>query len=569
VKRTTRAAGATEEVEWQFDALDLRPIERWLASPAAAATGLDVGRGETTYLVDVYADTDDWRVYRAGYALRLRRDGERWEATMKSLDPAASGPRRRTEITQPTEDHSPDLLAAEGGPVGDRLRALAGRHAVGAAFEVRTRRTTFPLAVEGRPAAELALDQTTIPLGEGEEPVHLRRVEVELRDGTDLTAFLGALVEAGGLRPASLSKFEAGLMAMGHAPDARPDLGPTEVEASMSVGEVAYAVLRNQFLVLEAKEPGTRLGEDPEDLHDMRVAVRRMRSAMKLFEAALPVRAAALRRELKWLGTLLGAVRDMDVQLERLEGWGAEAEPAEREALASLRTLLEARRARARAELLRGLDARRYERLVARLRAMLALGPLRRSAAGRAPVLIAGADIVEKAYRRVRKQARGLSEDSPAEELHELRIRCKRVRYALEFLEPVYGRPARRLVKRLVDLQDLLGEHQDAVVAIADLRSLAGDRRARLRPEAIFVLGRAAERYDLLAADLRERFPARYRAVRGSTWKDLRGALEDRRPAGSTWPPPSRPAVAEGESPAPAPPPTPSVIDGPPEGAWS
>ena len=137
-----------------------------------------------------------------------------------------------------------------------------------------------------------------------------------------------------GLQPARLSKFEAGLLALGQEIPGSPDLGPTEISASSTMGELAFAVLRRQLAVLRDKEPGTRLGEDPEELHDMRVATRRLRAALSLFADVLPVRAQVFREELGWLGRLLGAVRDLDVQLEGLAdmaaataGWSAGARP--------------------------------------------------------------------------------------------------------------------------------------------------------------------------------------------------------------------------------------------------
>ncbi len=84
------------------------------------------------------------------------------------------------------------------------------------------------------------------------------------------------------------------------------------------MGELAFAVLRRQLAVLRDKEPGTRLGEDVEELHDMRVATRRLRAALALFAGVLPVRAQTFRQELGWLAGVLGAVRDLDVQLEGL-----------------------------------------------------------------------------------------------------------------------------------------------------------------------------------------------------------------------------------------------------------
>ncbi|HJP65617.1 MAG TPA: CYTH domain-containing protein, partial [Actinomycetota bacterium] len=152
------AAGTVREVEWQFDALDLRPVERWLATWPGEASGLTIGPGTTRQILDVYADTADWRMYRAGYSLRLRRAGGRWQATLKSLEPAGEGPRRRTEVTEPVDGGDPVAVAGSPGPVGRRLRAVAGRHPLVTAFAVRTRRTTFPLSANGHVAAELVLD---------------------------------------------------------------------------------------------------------------------------------------------------------------------------------------------------------------------------------------------------------------------------------------------------------------------------------------------------------------------------------------------------------------------------
>src|SRR5205823_11422371 len=136
--------------------------------------------------------------------------------------------------------------------------------------EVRTRRRASEVlaGVEPDPIAEVALDSTSITARDGEEPVRLRRVELELHEGRGrveaLEPFVRALAAACGLRPASLSKFEAGLLALGLQPPPSPDLGPMAVTTTSSVGELAFAVLRRQFAAVLAREPGTRLGEDPE-----------------------------------------------------------------------------------------------------------------------------------------------------------------------------------------------------------------------------------------------------------------------------------------------------------------
>ena len=207
------------------------------------------------------------------------------------------------------------------GPVGWRLAAVAGRRPLRQVLEVRTRRRPFSLRIDGEEVAEVAVDDTVVDVGLGQPPVRLRRVEVEVapRWVDDLEPLVRDLRTASGLQPATLSKFEAGLLALGVTIPGLPDLGPIEVAATSTVGDLAYAVLRRHLAVLLAKEPGTRLGEDIEELHDMRVATRRLRAAIDLFADAFPVRARGLRDELSWLATVLGGVRDLDVQIDNLD----------------------------------------------------------------------------------------------------------------------------------------------------------------------------------------------------------------------------------------------------------
>ncbi len=521
-----------QEVEWQFDALDVRPVSRWLEGESWGPDPA-VARGESREISDRYCDTEDWRIYRAGYALRIRStDGQEVEATMKRLAPAdgLSGLMRRREISEPLDVADPETLKYAPGPVGDMVRALTGPGALRQLFEVRTRRSTHGLLLDGFRAGEVALDETAIPVEEEAEPVRLRRVEVEVEpEGLKrLEPFVGRLREECRLSTAVASKYESGLLARGLVPPSTPDFGPMEVDGSLSTGEFAFRILRKQFGIFLAHEPGARIGEDPEELHDMRVATRRMRTAMKVFEEALPARARALRNSLKWITGALGEVRDVDVQLEHLEGWLAEAAPEDKEPLAALRTVLEGQRAKRRKAMLRALDSRRYARLVDSFSTFLRRGPSRRTAGASQPITEAAPRLLRKPFRKVRKLGDPLSEESSGEEFHELRKKGKRLRYALEFLSEVYGQPIREFVGPLKVLQDVLGDHQDAEVAAAHLRELGVDRgRGRkLPPETIFVMGSISHQYALQARELSTRYQKAYRkAVRGK-WKKMRGVLE-------------------------------------------
>jgi triphosphatase len=542
---------APVETEWQFDAIDVRPVERWLADVPNGA-GPTVQPGPASTIVDTYLDTQDWRLYRAGYSLRIRRVGGRNEATLKSLTEGRDGLRSRTEFSEDLSGADPDALQLASGPVGARARLAAGSKPLTPLFQVRTQRRAYRLSIAGDPAGEIAVDRTTIPLGDHSESARLRRVEVEVPEALvpELRPFVESLRSACALQPSTLSKYQAGLLARGLQPRSARDLGPSEVDPAGSVGDVAFAVLRRQFESLLDHEPGARIGDDAEDLHDMRVATRRLRAALSIFADALPVRFARIRDELGWVADALGGVRDLDVQLEQLETWMHDSTEEDSGALAPLRGLLEKQRRHARERMLAVLDSGRYERLIGSLTTALQRGPLRTSPTSRQAVLGIAGDLITDRHRKMGKAADRVAGTSSPTAYHRVRIRAKRLRYVLEFLTPLYPAEAPPVVKRLVRLQDLLGLHQDASVATGRLRSLVAERGASLAPATIFAMGIVARRYGEQAHELRAKFPKVYRRLSGKRWKALRQEMERRHPSAPPSPvgvevePPGEPAPA-------------------------
>ena len=534
-----------EEIEWQLDADELVLVEKWLEEHPSAAE-VAVVSGGARELKDVYFDTEDWRLYRAGYAMRVRKDGESAEATMKALVPSEGGLRQRREISQPIEGI--ETLKGISGPVGERARRLAGTADLRPLFEVHTRRRTYALFTETpssgeivedtsgniRPqnseqdaivVAEVALDESEI-FANGGASTHLSRVEVEV--GSDAQShdgvrdFVEVLKEALNLRPTRTSKFRTGLSVAGLSPEVALDFGPTDIDATMSAGEVAFAILRRHFAEMLTHEPGVRLGEDPEELHDMRVATRRLRAALKLYSDVLPKRSERYERDLRWVGGALGEVRDLDVHLQRL------SEEASRngEVLEGVAALLRDRRVEARRRMLDALDSNRYERLVASFSGTLRRG---RSPTPTAPILEAAPNLLRERYKKVRKAANKLREDSPPEHFHNLRKKGKRLRYALEPVQEIYGKPAKQMVKLLKKIQDDLGDHQDLIVAAGLMEELGGatDRP----PQSAFSMGSMAERYGREASEIRSGFLGSkpLRTLKdGKEWKKLRKKLEKR-----------------------------------------
>lgn len=270
------------------------------------------------------------------------------------------------------------------------------------------------------------------------------------------------------------------------------------------------AALDQRVRALLAHEPGTRAGADPEELHQMRVALRRMRSALRAARPLLDTGwADELRDELGWLGRALGPVRDADVLLARLRGRAEGFDETGREATETLLDALVADREAARTAMLAALDSDRYDALAQRLAAAIAQ-PLPAATGSAAPALL---DLVGKEYRRLRKDVGKAGDDPPDDVLHALRIRGKRLRYTGELAHLGGGKPVGRLVKATTTLQDVLGEHQDACVARQRVAQLLDGLGDVVDLDVVFVAGRIVEREERSRAAARRDWPAAWQRV--------------------------------------------------------
>ena len=244
--------------------------------------------------------------------------------------------------------------------------------------------------------------------------------------------------------------------------------------------------LRRQFDELVRTETAVRHG-DAEAVHDMRVAVRRLRSFLRTAKPMLDERwVESLRDELDWLGQMLGAVRDPDVlsaalkhQIEELHGGDAGRS-------SGLLEPLKSEHDEAHARLVEGLNDERYAKLLAAVEAAAEAPPSRRSDKSLRK-------LAKKELRRLRKRGTDVPLWLSDEQLHKRRIRVKRARYAAELVEPSVGKKASRFIDAAKDVQDVLGDHQDAVVAAHRLRLLA--RQSKTRGAAL-VAGRLLEQQE-------------------------------------------------------------------------
>ncbi|HEY3658856.1 MAG TPA: CHAD domain-containing protein [Steroidobacteraceae bacterium] len=516
------------EVEWQLACTDLGSVRRWLADHGTI-DGLVLEPRSTLQIFDTYLDTNDWRIHRAGFALRIRSGSGKLEATLKSLHSASTEVADREELNETLENSESESMRQSNGPVGTRVHAVSGARALLPLFEVRTSRQRFAICREDetQQLGEIALDETVISRPRGEPRMSMQRVEVEaLTEAREpLQSLVKTLRTDCALEMASDTKYSQGLKSVGLAPGTAPNFAPTVVDDSMTIVEAALANLRRYLSAWHIHEPGARLGDNPEELHDLRVAGRRLDAILRQFGSSLPAPLLKLRPTLKTVLRALGHARDLDVALIDLETFSRELPDSDREGVEPLKQHLATERGRARARMLSVLDSIRVQKNFEELTSLLAApsAPTQQSSAELA--LNTAPELIRRRYRKLRKGADLLRPDSSMAAYHKVRGHVKKLRYVLEAVAVIYGKPADEMLRSLRRWQEKLGEQQDAAVASRRLKVLAGAPPKGIPPETLFLMGRLAEHYAGAAVRARKLYAKDYRKVRGR-WKRLRVKLE-------------------------------------------
>jgi CHAD domain-containing protein len=287
-----------------------------------------------------------------------------------------------------------------------------------------------------------------------------------------------------------------------------PEL-PVEVGPADPAVHHVRAKLDREIRALLAYEPGTRSGADPEDLHQMRVALRRMRSVLKLSGTLVGDGAEPVRAELGWLGQSLGEVRDYDVLIGHLREVIADFEVRDQAAGRRLVSRFVTERTAAKRRLTRALSSARYSTLLREV-SLLTRDSSSSVVADEAHDLVTG---LAKPHRKLAKAVRALPDDPPDDDLHALRIHGKKLRYAAELAQTSAKKKRAKRIKKLIkatkDLQTVLGDHQDAVIAAERMRTVLETADG----EVGFVAGRIAERELARRAEARATWRASWAAV--------------------------------------------------------
>jgi CHAD domain-containing protein len=549
------------EVELKYRVGELAAAERLLAAESLGPFAGGAGRARSTQMEDRYVDTADGALGRAGFAVRLRQSGGKTIVSVKSLtrSDGPGGSVRREEFEGPADR----VGAAIDWPASD-ARALVLEHAGDAPLvelvTVRQMRRKRQLK-SGGSRVELSLDEVDV-VSRGRIIDRFVELEAELTKGDEgeLEALGAALDAEPTLRRAMTSKLEAALAAVdgaatdelggadgpadeeteagdgaagGRVPDAIGPLAADKAEpaqprlvvgktpgvtADDHIAEAGRKVMRFHLARMLDQEPGVRAGIESEAVHKMRVATRRQRAAWRIFGEAFGRRRTKRYRDgLRDTARRLGAVRDLDVQLEAADAYRADLPITEQRALEPLLDAWRQHRDDARVLLLRELDSTGFRRWTddyvdfvrtegAAVRQVDAVQPHR--VRDTAPSRIWTAYEGVRSYESVLRWA-----DVPT--LHELRIAGKWLRYSMEFVREPLGPDVDPLIARVTALQDHLGLMNDADVTAAMTRTFLVEHTGDLSATESAAIGR-------YLVD-REKEVARLRRAVGVTWRAVAG----------------------------------------------
>lgn len=460
----------------------VEPLAEYLE--AAVALGYRPLPSQRVTLADTYLDTEAFEILRAGFALRLRRTDTGVHVKLKSLDrPGFDDLESQRvdvggEVEPGAEPTDPSHWPAA---VRDRVRTAAGETPkLLPVCVLHQRRETIPLAEGGGDkisiVAELRVDVVSALAPDDRPLVTFSELDVKpTKEGgasglPDLTRWLHAMPNHA---PATGSKFEQAFHALADHPAGAAG-GETGINSDMTMAEAGRLMWRRQLTSMLLNEAGARRGSDVEYVHDMRVATRRARAAARLFGPSF--RNRVLREQLDPLrrtGRLLGAVRDLDVLLVNLRKYAQHRPSAEKPGLGEIRAVWRVERRDAYRKLLSWLDGSDYSRFVVGFARLC-----RTAGEGASPEVARVGHAMPAAILGRFEQVRsyesliGAATPSPIASLHALRIDCKSLRYGLEPVERLLGDDGGKIIRKLKRLQDLLGELNDAAVAIARLAEL-------------------------------------------------------------------------------------------------
>jgi len=477
---------------------------------AALRVGHRIDAAATKQQNQIYYDTFDWRLYRANLVL----SADETPAGDRALTLVDTGGRVVAHAATTTEPGPADTLPP--GALGKRVARLVGVRRLLPVVVLRvTSRTLNILNSADKTVARVVIDSGSLARSRKPLPTY---VYVRALKGyeTQAASIAQALRGIPGAAVTNRPRLVAALAQLGRAPADYTGKLDVRLDPSMRADQAMKQLLRHLRRQMEVNLAGTIGDTDPEFLHDFRVAVRRARSLLTRVRRVLPKHSRdKFCTELKWLGDVTSAPRDLDVYLIEFDGYRQELPEAMRGALDPLLHHLAEQRVAARATMNHALDSEHYAELIRGWTRFLTRPVSKRPRAKRAtwPVTRVASAEIWRAYRKVRKQGAAITDASAAAELHELRKSAKQLRYLLEAFNSLYPpqvmEPA---IANLKKLQNVLGTFQDLTVHGAALHSFASSLAARdsSAGPTLLAMGTLEQRLAARSDQVRHKFRGRF-----------------------------------------------------------
>ena len=470
------------------------------ALAAALQPKFAVAVGPERAVSQTWLDTFDWRLHAAGISLEYADNGPLT---------AHLGDGTRFQCSRPARGWPAQANDLPAGLLRDALTPLVMPRALLPVVTLhRTARESRVLNDDEKTVARLVIENDDDATG---------RVLVQPLRGYDGAGdwIARRLSQVDGLTPLTTTPYDDALAHASRKPGDYDKSPTVPLRPEMPAAVAIATVLQHLADVIADNVEGTIAAIDTEFLHDLRVAVRRTRSILKLTGGVLPAGIAArYAPNFKWLGDLTTPVRDLDVYLLGLDDMAAGLASADPHDLDPFRSFLFRRRTAERRSLVRGLRSRRFKGLMDGWRtAMVQVAP---GADSGPPVAELARQRVQRAFRRVARHCELITADSPSEQVHALRKRCKELRYLLEVFRPLHAdAPHDSLVKELKALQDTLGDFQDGEVQREAVREFAAAmmHEGAAPPETVLAMGESAAQLDAHQLRARAALAGRLRPV--------------------------------------------------------
>jgi CHAD domain-containing protein len=422
-----------------------------------------------------YYDSFDWRVYAANALLVREEANDVVKLHWQDRDGNANS------VSGECDGEPGFAWNFPPGEVRDRLESVLEMRRLLPVMQLNTRIHNYQL--ENRDAKiilRLSIEHITAIDPDSKSRKRLpQRLHVQMLKGYSkpYRVLLKYLQHTLKLQPCAEDLLTQALASYGRKPGDYSSKPNYQLEANMCTDHAIREVLQHLLKIMEHNEAGVLADIDSEFLHDFRVACRRSRSIINQVKQVFPQRVVTrFRKEFAWLSQVSGPTRDLDVYLLSIPDYQASLPAAMRPDLEPLRGFLQQQQKSAHRQLVRALNSARYRRFKQSLHRYLASSlPARTTLANaRRPVKAVANERIWRMFRRTIREGQSIAPNSPAEELHELRKTCKKLRYLLECFQSLYpSEKISRLIKALKGLQNNLGDFQDLHIQISRLQDFS------------------------------------------------------------------------------------------------